>query len=356
MKRVCSSLFALAAVLLAVPSQAEVVNRVVARVNDRIATLYDYETRFQDGLARIRELPADPVERGEFLAQHARDTMKAVFEELLVLSRADQLGVFVSDTEVDDALIDMREQNDLQNNDQFRAALAASGIIYEDLLEQYRTQLMFQRVMGREVYSQIDISEEDLRRYYRENEDEFREPERRQIREIVVLDATGSDSAAAELASVVVGALRAGRSFEDVAADYDDETVSSVIDVGWVTPGDLDPKLEEAVWALEVGAYGDPVTAPGGLHVARLIALEASVVKPFKDVEDAIHQQQRMAATEDRIAGYLVDLEETSYLFLDPPEAAAGFRTATGETPLSAEFPILDADPGSAGAGDPSDP
>ena len=51
---------------------AEVTNRVVARVNDRILTLYDFETRLQEALRRVGELPADDTERENLIGQVAR--------------------------------------------------------------------------------------------------------------------------------------------------------------------------------------------------------------------------------------------------------------------------------------------
>ncbi|MDX1382938.1 MAG: SurA N-terminal domain-containing protein [Thermoanaerobaculia bacterium] len=353
--RVLSVVLAAAVALpMAGPLRAEVVNRIVARVNDRIATYYDYESRFQENMLRVQELPADPVEREEFLKQQARDTMKILFEELLILSRADQLGIFVSDVEVDEALLGMREANGLEDNDRFREALAQAGMTVEELRKQYRNQLTFQRVMGREVYSRVELSEEDLRRYYRENEDEFREPERVQIREIVVLEVGGADPAAEALAAELVAALRAGSSLEEVREGRGDDAVSPIIETGWVVAGDLDPALEAAIWDLDVGGFSEPTRARGGLHIAEVLAREEAVLKPFKDVEEEIDHKRRLAETNDMMNEYLVDLEKKSYLFLDPPPEAAGFRTATGETPLSGELSLMESSAAARGDEDGS--
>ena len=57
---------------------AEVTNRVVARVNDRILTLYDFETRFQEALRRVGDLPADETEREELMGQVNRKGLTIV--------------------------------------------------------------------------------------------------------------------------------------------------------------------------------------------------------------------------------------------------------------------------------------
>jgi peptidyl-prolyl cis-trans isomerase SurA len=323
------------------PAPAEVANRIIVRVNDRMATLYDFEDRYQEALARIEQMPTDAGDREELLQQRARDVMKVLFEELLVLSRADQMGIFVSDVEIDEAVQNMRESNDLTDEDLFQSALAQAGLSLDLLRKQFAQQITFQRVMGREVYAQVDVQEEDLRRYYRENEDEFRDPEKVYLREVVVLDERGDSASAAEMAAALLADLRSGKTLDEVRQGLADTEVSSVIDLGWVASGDLDATLEDAVWGLESGQYSEPIRARGGLHIAQLVERQESVVRAFKEVEDEIRLDRQRERTNEKLEEYLVELEQKAYLYLNPPAAAAGFRTATGETPLNAEFPVL---------------
>ena len=122
--------------------------------------------------------------------------MRDMFEELLVLSRADQLEITVTANEVTESIDRMRKANQLEDDEQFRAALAQSGITPEQLRAQFEQQIRFQRVIGREVYSEVKLEEEDLRRYYKDHIEEFRQPEQVKVREVVVLDDTGASPAA----------------------------------------------------------------------------------------------------------------------------------------------------------------
>lgn len=326
----------------AVPVAAEVTNRIVARVNDRIATLYDFESRYEETLRRLaQELPEEPAERQRAMEDVARSVMQQLFEELLILSRADQLGVFITEGEVADAIQRMREANGLESDEQFRTALAQSGLTFEELKSQFEQQMAFQRVIGREVYSQIDVGEEDLRRYYRDNMEEFREPERIQVREIVVLDEAGSSDRTRAVAAEVLSALRSGKSFEEVGQAYDDAVLSEPIDLGWVRSGDLAAALEDAVWDLEPGQFSEPIRARGGLHIAQLVDRRESTVRPFKDVEERIRAQQERERTNEKLEEYLAELEEKAYLYLDPPAPAAGFRASSGKRRRDPDFPLL---------------
>ena len=331
----------LAVVLGAPPAGAEAANRIIARVNDRIATLYDFEVRLEESLRRAEDMPENLGARQDYVSELAREVMKELFEELLVLSRADQLAITVTASEVTEALNRMREANGLQDDEQFRAALAQSGLTPEQLRSQFEQQMRFQRVIGREVYSAVRLEEEDLRRYYRDHLEEFRQPEQVKLREIVVLDEAGGPAAAESTAAGLAAELGAGKPLEEVVAALPPGTVSEVIELGWVESGDLDAALEDAAWGLAPGTWSDPTRGRGGVHLAQMVERKESVIPTFKDVEGEIRAREERARVNERLKTYLAELEDKSYLYLDPPPQAAGFRTASGETPLSVEFPLV---------------
>jgi parvulin-like peptidyl-prolyl isomerase len=330
-----------AALLVGPAADAEPANRIVARVNDRIATLYDYETRFEDALRRERDVPEDAAERDQLVSGLARDVMKDLFEELLILSRADQLEITVTANEVTEAIDRMRKANQLEDEEQFLAALAQSGITPEQLRAQFEQQIRFQRVIGREVYSEVKLEEEDLRRYYKDHIEEFREPEQVKLREVVVLDDTGASPAAAATADTLAATLGSGKSLEEAIAPLPPGTVSGTIELGWVESGDLDPALEAAVWSLAAGAWSGPTRGRGGIHLAQVLERRESTIPAFKDVEGEIRNRQERAAVNERMKGYLEELEKKSYLYLDPPPGAAGFRGADGEASTGVDFPFV---------------
>ena len=347
----CTALVLAAILSAAPPARAAGGNRIIARVNDRIATLYDYEIRLEEALRRADDLPADVGDRQEYLTELARDVMREIFEELLILSRADQLAVTVTAIEVTEAINKMRESNGLLDDEQFRQALAQSGLTQEQLRSQFEQQMRFQRVVGREVYSEVTMEEEDLRRYYRDHIEEFRQPEQVQLREVVVLDDTGASAAAMSLAAGLAAELAAGKPLEDAVAALSPGTVSATIELGWVESGDLDAALEDAVWDLGPGSWSEPTRGRGGVHLAQVIERKESVIPAFKDVEAEIRQREERSRVNARLKDYLAELEKKSYLYLDPPPEAAGFRSAAGETPLNVEFPLIAAGTSAEDAG-----
>ena len=310
-------------------------NRVVLRVNDRIATLYDYERAVSGQIDDVRRAPGlTERERQELVTDAGRLVMKALFEELLLMSRADQLSVVVDESEVDEQVRATREQFGLESDEQFRQALAQQGMREEDFRAQIRKRLRSNIVRGREVAPRVVLEDEDLRRFYRENEERFRVPERARFEEIVVLEATVPADRMAPLAALARTRLMSGGTAAEVAEGLGEGVTA--VDVGWVTPGDLAPALDAVAWDLEVDSVADAVAARGGLHVLKMLERTPATIQPFEEVRDAIQMEERNRLFTEEYDLYLVELAEAAYIVERLPEGAEGYRPV--------EAPSLDAD------------
>ncbi|MEA2694323.1 MAG: peptidyl-prolyl cis-trans isomerase SurA, partial [Acidobacteriota bacterium] len=170
------------------PARAEVLDKVVLRINDEIATLVDYQKRKAEMIDDINHRERDPAARQRLLGQAGEIVFKDLYEELLLRSRASQIDVEITDDQVDRAVQQMRESNGIKTDAEFQTALAQSGTTLPKLRERLRGDLRLREVLGKEVNSKIKVDEEDLRRYYRKNVDEFRVPEQVEMRETVVLE------------------------------------------------------------------------------------------------------------------------------------------------------------------------
>lgn len=334
------------ATLLLLPAalRAELVNKVVLRVNDQIATLYDYEQR-RAGMAQeiLRQQDLSTEDRRQLMAQVGELAFKDMFEELLLESRAEQIGVEVSEGQVDQQVAQMKQGFGIETDEQFAAALAQSGMTAPQLRERLRRDLRAREVMGREVQSRIKLDEDDLRRFYVKNRDQFRQPEQLQLKEVVVLEEGGLPTAeeraavAAEIRQAV-SAGGGGKPLADAVAEHAQKGhTSNVIDIGWVSPGDLDPSLESAVWKLAPGTLSEPVAGRGGLHLVQVVERKEARIPAFAEVQEQIRMREQRRRMQDEIAVYMAELEKKSLIVAEPPPGAEGFRRLIGKRPQSEE-------------------
>ena len=328
----CLKYLVVLCLLLPMASVSEAqVNEIVLRVNDRIATTYDYESERMERFEAIQQADSLTEERKqELLAALGETVMKDIFEQLLMLSRADQLKIQISPSEIEDAVERTRQNFGIKNQAEFQAALQSSGMTEAKLRARLEKTLLTQKVMGEEVYSRVSLDEEDLRRYYQSHAEDFRVPQRLNLQEVVVLESSGlNDEDLALLAEEIRQQLSTGRDIEEVIAPYREEGVSTgVVDLGWVKVGDLNQDLEEAVWGLETGGVSPAVEARGGLHILVVAEREEARLLDFLEVQDQIRSIEQGRLMQDEMEKYFAELKNNSYVVANPPPEAAGFRAS----------------------------
>jgi peptidyl-prolyl cis-trans isomerase SurA len=328
------------------PALAEVVNRVVLRVNDRIVTLYDFERQLARARADILEQAGgDPQQQRGALENAPREVLRSMFDELLILTRADQLGLAVSDLEVDQEVQQQMARFGLADEQAMRGALAQNGLTLEQYRANLRNQILWREVTQDELYPRIDVDEQELRALYREQAEEFAVPEQRRLREIVVLDeSTLPVDQRQRLAAELRDAWRGGAEPEKLVAsartEHGEQAVT-LLDVGWVGPGDLAPELERAVWAAAAGDISEPIAARGGLHLAQVLEVKEQSQRTFEEVRDALLSRERSRRFEQELEKYLEELEEKAYWDYRPLEGLEDFQTASGRTVREGQRSLL---------------
>lgn len=336
----------LLALLAPAAGAVEELDRIVLRVNDQIATLHDYRTRLEQRVYQIQRADLEPSVRQQLAADAPKDVMQELLEELLIVSRARQLGLEPTQQELAESIDQAKRSFGIETDQQFREALTQSGLTETSFREQMKRNIVTRLVMGREVQPRIEIADEELRAFYREHEDRFQVPERLKLQGVVVLDTSPLDAAErARLATEIRNRVAAGEAFAEVATSYSaQELTTDLIGLGWVTLADLDDALAQAVSGLEVGDVSEPTAGRGGLHVLELLDREDARVVPFEEVSDDIEGQLRAGRFQEELDAYMDERLEAAYIVSAPPAEAADFLV---------QGPRIDDDPLAALIGGP---
>ncbi len=158
---------------------AELVEKILARVNDRLIT----NSEFQKRMVAASHAPQASTD----LMQIKREVLEDLIREKLLEERAKEMSVSASDEEIETAVERVKRQYNLATDQEFDAALASSNMTREDLKRQMRQTIILQKVIGRDVTSKLEISEDMLRlEYERQKEKLYRVPESARVAEIVI--------------------------------------------------------------------------------------------------------------------------------------------------------------------------
>lgn len=316
---------AVGVVILAGPvraQQGQIIQRVVVKVNGEIFTLTDLERRQIQALRernqRVENPQALQTDAGlrAALAEVTPVLLGDAIDELLMLQRARDLGVKFSEEAFQEALGNLKKQNNL-NDEQFAAALKQEGLTLEQLRKDFERSYMMQGVQQMEIYPRLQITDEELRQYYRAHPDEFMQPETVMLREIfmevltsvrdnqTVVNVAQEEEIKAKMTAARERALK-GEDFAKLAAEVSQSP--SKANGGLIGPVDvaqIAPAMRQIIDALKVGGISEPVRTTRGFQMLQLESRTTAEPLPFGQVRQQILQKIRLERADAETDRYL---------------------------------------------------
>lgn len=243
-------------------ARADIVERVVATVNDRAIFLSDLRKRAVPFLPQIAESGTE-TERAARLKELYTELLNFLIEEELLKQVATDDGVVVSDLDVDKAIVNIRTGNGL-TEEQFWEAVRSQGFTVESYRKDLKKQLLRFKVINERVRSRVNITEEEVRRRYEQRARGEGEELRFKVSLLVIeLDPDASATQTAD-ARKQANAIRATLTPDNFAAEA--ETYGGG-DLGWIAESDLPDNLGDALLALSPGEISAPIRGSRGFNI-----------------------------------------------------------------------------------------
>ncbi len=283
-------------------TERKVLEAILIRVNDRIVTVSEFNERLEQ---ELRQLPDPP--QGEKLVSYRDELVENLVNEMILMERAEEKNIVPDEGALDDAIAGLREENNLQDDDAFQAALVESGMTEETLRDRYRKSFMVQRAAQGEV-KQTEITVEELKAVYEKEKENFAVPAKVELQQIIFpVSVDGSDTEA--VAGRVLAMLERIQGGADLQAEATLAGVE-VQELGAIPIQDLRPELVELLGPLGEGDFSDPAVTSGGIQVLRLVRRIPAGYTPFEDVEGEIRRRESEKVFFDQRSGFIERLKE----------------------------------------------
>jgi parvulin-like peptidyl-prolyl isomerase len=289
----------------------ELVEKIVARVNDRLITSSEFEKRV-DVASHGPKAPSDP-------ATLRRDALDELIKEKLIEERAKELGVTATDEEIEEAVERVKRQYNLATDSEFDSALAQSNLNRDELKRQIRQTITIQKVISRDVTSKLDISEDMLRLEYERQKDAlYKVPEQARVFEIVVRFPAADPGARERAVSKLEQArskITSGAPFADVAREYSEGNAAGRGgDLGMVSRGELLPALDAAVFSDPPQEFPPPVILPASAHIFRVTERKPAGHRPFEEVAEDLKKRIGENLYDKRFTEYIDRLRRDAFV------------------------------------------
>ena len=232
----------------------------------------------------------------------------------LLLQQARARGVTVGSEQVDRAFLAIRAE---YPGNAFDDLLAQERLSVAELRARLRDQLTVEKLFREEVFSRVQVPDEEVTRYYAEHAAEFDEPERVHARQIVVRTR-------AEAAKLRDEVRRKPASFAAVAsrASIGPEARRGG-DLGWFGKGQGMPEVFDVCFRMSPSAVSDVVPSPFGFHVFQVVEKKPPSRRTLEQARPAIAtrllREQRAKAQED----YVAALRAQAKIQIDPAAVAS---------------------------------
>ncbi len=310
------ALVGLAAVLA--PAVGQVVEEIVAVVNDDVITLSQYKEQFDSTVQQLRS--AFQGEEYEKQYQMLKNEMlNMMITDLLLMQQAKEKNLNVSE-QVKMAVDNIKKENNIESDDDLKRGLQQQGLDYAQWVKQLEDNMLKQATVYSEVDRTIVLDDSEVVGYYKLHPEEFTEPEEYHVRAIY-LSAEGKAPAALEEArKLISGKVKAGEPFNALAKEYSDGPAKEAEgDLGRFRKGELDKTLEQSVAKLKAGESGDWVETKNGWYLLKLEEKKDSRLKTFEEVKKDVEERLYSEKKQKKLDEYLKTLREKSYIKILKP-------------------------------------
>jgi peptidyl-prolyl cis-trans isomerase SurA len=280
--------------------------RIAAVVNDEVVSALDLVSRMQ-----MVMLSSNIPDTPELRERMGRQVLRSLIDEKLQLQEAKRQNVTVPDSDVEKALQQIAQQNNM-TKEQLTNLLKTRGIARDALVDQVRATLLWTKLVRRQAAQTVDVSDEEIDDAVKRARENAKEPQTRIAEIYLTVDNPAQGEEVRRFAERLAQEMRRGARFSSVARQFSQSASAPVGgDMGWLRPDQLPSERAQVVARLGPGDLSTPIAYGGGYYL--LLVLDR------------------------RLGGASASKQETIYdmvqvVFPMPPGASqAALQTAIGE-------------------------
>lgn len=295
----------------------EIVDRIVAVVNDDIVSLFEWNQEFKPFAERIKTLDKPAEEKKKLLRKVREEVLNRLVDEKLADQEIKRIRINVTEKEVDDAIKRFKENQNLTDK-RLKEALKHDGISMLDYRKRIRDQILRGKLVNREVQSKIVITKADIETYYNRHPEKYAGKKKFRLRHIIMRvspGATGDDTNEVEnRMKTVQKKLKAGQPFDKIAKIYSEISGETGGNLGLFELDDLSTKVREAIKGIKPGEFTDILKTDYGYQIFFLEEIIKSGDKQLEEVSSEIESKLHRKIVNDKYQSWLEDLRKRSLI------------------------------------------
>ena len=259
------------ALLLPSIGRAEMVDRIVAIVNEDIILHSELEQRMIPINELLKQKNYPPARRQEVLTQQREHMLEQMIYAKLTDQLASKYKIKISDEQVDATIERLKKINKL-TDESMQRMLELDGLTMEDYRTSVREKLLRTKLVNLEVKSKIVITDEDVNAYYKANIDRYMGKTKYRLGHLLLkvpdLASEMERAAVMQRAKALHKRLLAGESFSKLAKTFSEaSTAVKGGELGVFEISLLTKQVQQAIHGLDAGQFTPVVETDQGYQI-----------------------------------------------------------------------------------------
>jgi len=273
-------------------AQRKVVERIVARVNDDIITLTEYNRELMRIRADIsRQYQGEELER-EFEKAKA-GALEYIIQNKLLVQKAKEMGFGGKiDLEVSSYIEGFRKENNIPDMRSLEQALTQAGITLSQWREQIKNEILTQALIGTFVQSKVMTTDVEILKYYNDHKKEFSKPAEVDVSEIIFYLEGNREADVQAKADAAIQRLKSGEDFAELAKKVSEgPTAKQGGGIGNFKYGTMAADLQKAVFSLSAGQYTGILKSKFGFQILKVNTKKEADFIALEEVKKTIQSR-----------------------------------------------------------------
>jgi peptidyl-prolyl cis-trans isomerase SurA len=312
-------LIVMSIILLNLPVRAEVVDKIIAVVNDDIITLYDLNSAFEPYKNNI-EKTYKGSDKETIIKQSGESFLQRMIDNMLIEQEAKKAGTSatVREEDVMNVIHDMLMKQNISMQD-FLKKLEREGSSIEAVKKEIRSQMIRMKLLKREVKDKIIVTDEEIGEYYNKHRQEYEGKESVRMKQILLLLPSSANDTVKNKIKKEAFHLREliirGESFDLLAAKYSQgPAVAQGGDVGFIEKGTIIPEVETVAFSLPQEQVSEVIESRIGFHIIMVVDKRGAGLKPMAMVREEIKTKIEEEKLEKKYEEWISSIRAKSHI------------------------------------------
>jgi peptidyl-prolyl cis-trans isomerase SurA len=297
---------------------SEVIDRIVAVVNEDIILLSELRERMAPYVQRIRQQGFDLEKERQMIFKVREETLNRLVDEKLTDQEIKRNDIQVDETTIDNTIERIKTTNSFTDED-LRRFLEQDQMTMEQYREKIREQVLRSRLVNYQVRSKIVITDAEIRDYYDSHPELYGGEVRYHLRNILMpvpeFSTDAEKAAVQEKMNQLSELIQAGEAFADLARQYSQgPAAADGGDIGEFGEKALSPQIRAALDGLDPGGTTEVLDTDQGFQLFYLEAINRTEGKPLASVKDEIHQKLFTEVVDKEFLSWLENLRSGSHI------------------------------------------